>query len=140
MKKLLLISFFALTASLLGPQAHSQVVIIANPGVKAADVSKDNLRDVFTGASSTLKGGSHVTPVLLKQGAAQEEFLSTYIGKSDTAFRAGWRSLVFSGQGEMPRSLESEAAVVEFVAHNPDAIGYISKSTPHDSVKTLTVR
>jgi ABC-type phosphate transport system substrate-binding protein len=140
MKKLLLISFFALTASLLGPQAHSQVVIIANTGVKAADVSKDNLRDVFTGASSTLKGGSHVTPVLLKQGTVQEEFLSTYIGKSDTAFRAGWRSLVFSGQGEMPRSLESETAVVDFVAHNSDAIGYISKSTPHDSVKTLTVR
>jgi hypothetical protein len=140
MKKLLLIFFFALSTSLLSSQARAQLLIIANPGVKTDDVSKDNLRDVFTGASSTLKGGSHVTPVLLKQGTAQEEFLSIYVGKSDTAFRAGWRSLVFSGQGEMPRSLESEAAVVEFVAHNSDAIGYISKLTPHDGVKTLTVR
>jgi len=68
-----------------------------------------------------LKDGSHVTPVLLKSGAAHEEFLSAYVGKNDSAFRAGWRSLVFSGQASMPKSLDSEAAVVEFVAHNAGA-------------------
>lgn len=140
MKKFLLIAFFVMTASLLSTHVQAQAIVIANLSVKTADVSKGDLRDVFTGASSSLKDGSHVTPVLLKQGPAHEEFLSTYIGKSDTAFRASWRSLVFSGQGEMPRSLDSDTAVVEFVAHNPGAIGYIGKSTPHDGVKVLTVR
>jgi ABC-type phosphate transport system substrate-binding protein len=40
----------------------------------------------------------------------------------------------------MPKSLESESAMVEFVAHNPGAIGYISKATAHEGVKVLTVR
>jgi ABC-type phosphate transport system substrate-binding protein len=40
----------------------------------------------------------------------------------------------------MPKSLDSEAAVVDYVAHNPGAIGYISKATPHDGVKVLAVR
>jgi hypothetical protein len=78
--------------------------------------------------------------VLLKQGGAHEEFLSEFIGKNDTAFRATWRSLVFSGQASMPKSLDSEAAMVEYVARNAGAIGYISKATPHEGVKVLAVR
>jgi ABC-type phosphate transport system substrate-binding protein len=133
---------FLLVASVLifTAQAQAQAIVIANPSVKSADVSKSDLREVFTGAASSLKDGSHVTPVLLKSGAAHDEFLTGYIGKNDTAFRAGWRSLVFSGQASMPKSLDSEAAVVEFVAHNPGAIGYISKATPHEGVKVIAVK
>jgi ABC-type phosphate transport system substrate-binding protein len=140
MKKLLLVFLFIAAASMLAINAKAQVVIIANPSVKSADVAKADLRDVFSGAASSLKDGSHVTPVLLKQGSAHEEFLSEYVGKNDTAFRASWRSLIFSGQATMPKSLDSEAAIVEFVAHNAGAIGYIGKATPHEGVKVLTVR
>jgi ABC-type phosphate transport system substrate-binding protein len=140
MKKLLAVFLFAVCVALSVPRAQAQVVIIANPGVKAADVSKGDLKDVFTGAASSLKDGSHVTPVLLKGGAVNDEFLTAYIGKSDTAFKASWRSLVFSGQATMPKALDSEAAVVEYVAHNAGAIGYISRATPHEGVKVLAVR
>ena len=34
----------------------------------------------------------------LKAGAGHDAFLKKYVGKSDSAFRAGWRSLVFTGQ------------------------------------------
>ena len=140
MKKLLPVFLLAAAASIFAAHAQAQAIIIANPSVKSADVSKGDLRDVFTGGSSSLKDGSKVTPVLLKQGGVHDEFLAEYIGKTDTAFRAGWRSLVFSGQASMPKSLDSEAAVVEFVAHNAGAIGYISKATPPEGVKVLTVR
>jgi ABC-type phosphate transport system substrate-binding protein len=119
---------------------HAQVVVIANSSVAAASVSKNELRDIFTGASSSLKGGAQVTPVLLKQGAVNDDFLDLYVGKSDSAFRASWRSVLFSGQGVMPKTLESDMAVVEYVAHTVGAIGYIGKTTPHEGVKILAVR
>jgi ABC-type phosphate transport system substrate-binding protein len=140
MKKLLFVFPIMAAGLLFSAHAKAQAIVIANPSVKSADVSKGDLRDVFTGAASSLKDGSHVTPILLKQGAAHDEFLSTYIGKSDTAFRASWRSLVFSGQATMPKSLDSEAAVVDYVEHNAGAIGYIGKATPHEGVKVLEVR
>jgi hypothetical protein len=140
MKKLLYAFMLATSASIFAAQANAQAIVIANPGVKAADVSKNDLRDVFTGAASSLKDGSNVTPVLLKSGGTHDEFLSTYVGKNDAAFRASWRSLVFSGQATMPKSLDSETAVVDYVAHNAGAIGYISKATPHEGVKVLAVR
>jgi len=140
MKNILIALFVVFGSLALATRAQAQAIVIANPSVKSADVSKSDLRDVFTGAASGLKDGSHVTPVLLKSGAAHEEFLSAYVGKNDSAFRAGWRSLVFSGQASMPKSLDSEAAVVEYVAHNAGAIGYIGKGTPHEGVKVLAVR
>jgi ABC-type phosphate transport system substrate-binding protein len=138
MKKLTII----LAALLLSCCARisAQVVVIANPGVRASEVSAADLRDLFSGASSTFRDGSHVTPVLLRAGLVNDEFLVRYIGKSDSAFRANWRSLLFSGQGVMPRTLDSEAAVVEYVAHTPGAVGYIARTSPHEGVKILSVR
>jgi ABC-type phosphate transport system substrate-binding protein len=139
MKKLVLSSIFALAAAMLAAGAGAQVIVIANSSVKASDISKDDLRDVFTGNATALKDGSKVVPILLKDGAAHEEFLKAYIGKGDTAYRAGWRSLVFSGQASMPKNLDGDAAMVAFVAHNAGAIGYIDKATPHEGVKVLEV-
>jgi len=138
MKKLLLALFFAASASVFAGHASAQL-IIANPSVKSASVSKADLKDVFTGAASSFKDGSHVVPVLLKSGSTSDEFLAAYISKADAPFRASWRSLVFSGQASMPKSFDSDAAVVEYVAHNPGAVGYISKSSPHEGVKVLEV-
>ena len=138
-KKLFLFLMLALAA--IGAQcAQAQVVVIANNSVKSTEVSKADLRDAFTGAASTFKDGSHVVPVLLKGGAVHDEFLTAFVGKPDSAFKASWRSLVFSGQANMPKSVDTDAAVVDFVAHTPGAIGYIGKSSPHDGVKILTVR
>ena len=139
MKKLMSAILFVASASIFVVQAKAQVIVIANPSVKASDVSKNDLKDVFTGASTSL-AGANVVPILLKAGTAHEEFLQVYIGKNDTAYRAGWRSLVFSGQGSMPKSLDTDTAVVEFVAHNAGAIGYIGKATPHEGVKVLSIR
>ena len=139
MKKLLYAFLLVTSASIFIVQAKAQVIVIANPSVKATEVSKNDLKDVFTGASTSL-GGANVVPILLKAGTAHEEFLQAFIGKNDTAYRAGWRSLVFSGQGSMPKSVDGDAAVVDFVAHNAGAIGYIGKASPHEGVKVLMVR
>jgi len=140
MKRGMTIFLLAVAALLLVDAARAQVLVIANPSVKSADVSKGDLKDVFTGASTSFKDGGAVSPVVLKGGPVNDEFLSTYVGKNDTAFKAGWRSLVFSGQATMPKALDSEAAVVEYVAHNAGAVGYIGKAAPHEGVKVLSVK
>jgi ABC-type phosphate transport system substrate-binding protein len=128
---------FALAGSVAKAQ---EAVVIANNGVKATEVSSDDLRDVFTGAKSSLKDGSRVTPVTLKGGAGHDAFLKKYVGKSDSAFRAGWRSLVFTGQASMPKAFDTEAALLDYVAATPGAIGYVSKDAANDKVKTLAVK
>ena len=127
---------------LLAAASHSraQVVVIANNSVAVSEISRAELRDLFTGAASSIKGSGEISPVLLKDGSAHQEFLSQYVGKSDSAFRAGWRSLLFSGQSAMPKTFNSDADVVEYVSHTRGAIGYIAHTSPHAGVKTLAVR
>jgi ABC-type phosphate transport system substrate-binding protein len=137
--KAVLFALIAVAAMGSAWQCQAQVLIVANPGVKGASISTRDIRDVFTGVSTSLRDGSHVTPVLLKAGPVQQEFLHLYIGKEDTAFRATWRSFVFSGQGMMPKDLDSDSAIVEYVARTPGAIGYIGKGSPHEGVKVLAV-
>jgi hypothetical protein len=139
MKKLLYAFLLIASASIFVVQAKAQVIVIANPSVKTTEVSKSDLVEVFTGASTSLKG-SLVVPVLLAESAHHEMFLRMYIAKSDGPFRSGWRSLVLSGQAAMPKTLPNDAAVVDFVKSNQGAIGYIGDSTPHDGVHVLTVK
>jgi len=136
----ILFTLVTLAAFGLARQAQAQVIVIANPSVKTTEIAKNDLRDVFTGNATTLKDGSQVVPILLKGGPTHDEFLLAYIGKNDAAYRASWRSLVFSGQATMPKTMDGDKEVVDFVARTPGAIGYISKASPHEGVKVITVR
>lgn len=122
-----------------GAKAQEAVVVV-NSAVKATEVSASDVRDIFTGAKTSLGDGSHVTPVTLKGGESHEAFLKKYVGKSDSAFRAGWRSLVFTGQASMPKTFDTEAALLEYVAATPGTIGYIGKETAHEKVKAVEVK
>jgi ABC-type phosphate transport system substrate-binding protein len=132
---------FLLLSLLLGcsPVRAQEVEIIANKSVKASEISIAEIRDVFNGDKTSLSDGSHVVPVTLKAGPVHEAFLKKFVGKGDAAFRAAWRSLVFSGQGTMPKTFDSDAALIEYVAATPGAIGYVGKD-PGDAVKRLSVK
>jgi ABC-type phosphate transport system substrate-binding protein len=140
MKKILYAFLLAASALTFIGHARAQVIVIANSNVKSDSISKGELRDVFTGASTNLKGGSHVVPVLLRQGATHNQFVSDYLNKTAISLLVGWRGLVMSGQATMPKTFDSETEAVDYVARTSGAIGYVSKATPHDSVKVLTVQ
>lgn len=131
-----LFPIFLLGASL----CSAEVVIIANPSVKATEVSAEELKQVFLGAKSTFSDGSAVEPVLAQAGAAHEAFLKTYVGKSDPALRNHFKSLVFTGKGSMPKSFASDSEITAFVAKTKGAVGYITAAPSAGGVKRLTVK
>lgn len=117
----------------------SEVKVIANPAIKAASLSAEELKGVFLATKTSLSDGSHVEPVLEKSGAAHQFFLKTYIGRTESALENYYRSLVFTGKGSMPKTFASDAEVVAYVAKTKGAIGYVSASANIAGVKTLEV-
>lgn len=140
MKFLVRCALLVSAAILFSSAGYGQVVVIANPSVTADSISKSDLRNVFTGATTKLKDGSKVRPVLLKQGPTHAAFVTGDLSLSEVALLVCWRGLVFSGQGVMPKIFESETAMVAFIAETPGAIGYINPSTPHADVKILSLK
>jgi ABC-type phosphate transport system substrate-binding protein len=131
---------FLLFAVLLCPNiTKAEVVIIANPSVSINSISKDELKEIFTGKLVTWNNGQAIKPALLTKGEAHEEFIQDYVGKTTNQFTTYWRKMIFTGQGIQPLTFNTPGEVIEYVAKTPGAIGYVSPSDTPNETKTLPV-
>lgn len=121
------------------PALAGDVRIIVNPSVKAEGISASEVRSVFLEERNSLSDGTHVEPVLSKGRPAHAAFLRQYLGKSDDVLQNYYSTLVFTGKGSMPKILQSDEAVVAYVARTRGAIGYVDPTTLLNGVKTLAV-
>jgi TonB family protein len=115
------------------------VKVIANGSVKADTISAAELKRVFLEQRNSLTDGTHVEPVLEKDGRVHAAFLQEYLGMSEADLQAYYRTLVFTGRGSMPKALGSDAEVVAYVARTRGAIGYVGSNASAEGVKTLAI-
>jgi ABC-type phosphate transport system substrate-binding protein len=115
------------------------VVLVANKSVQITEIKEADLRAIFTGEKTRFADGSHAVPVTLKGGPVHEVFLRNHVGENPEEFRARWRKAVFTGQGAMPRAFDSESALIEYVSTTPGALGYASRVSPQNDVKSIPV-
>ena len=113
-------------------------VVVVNPASALAAISDDQLKDLFLGKKITWDDGSKVIVVVPKDGPANEALMRR-LGKNTQQFQTGWKKLVFTGKGAMPEQVESEDAVVSFVAKTPGAIALVSQAAIKDGVKAIPV-
>ncbi len=124
-----------------GGRSHSrEIAIIVNPSDRMNDISAEDLKAVFLGAKGSLKDAGQVRPVLLKGGPTHEAFLKEYLGKSNFALQTFYRSLVFSGQGAFPKTVNSDAEAIAYVRKTRGVIGYIDPSAITADVKIVRVK
>lgn len=122
------------------PAGAVEFKIVVNPSVKVSALSMEQLRRVFLLKSNALPDGTHVEPVIGTGSPAYEEFLKHCLGKSDAALNTYYRSLVFTGRALMPKTLESDAAVIAYVARTKGAVGYVSVATKTDGLKAVPIK
>ena|SRR5687768_15026372 len=119
------------------PAFASDVQVIGNASVPA-ELTAADLKEIFLG-NKTAAGGGPVVPVL-SSGAAHDAFLKAYVGKTDQGLKTHFKSLVFTGQGSMPKSLASDADVVKYVSATKGAVGYVSASADVAGAKKIAVK
>jgi len=115
------------------------VLVVVNKAVSCSQISSTELREMYMGTRSHFSDGGRAIPVVLKGGPVHEVFLHHYIGDNPDEFRTRWRKAVFTGQGGMLKEFVTEAALLDYVAATPGAIGYVSRIPNPDLVKVLTV-
>jgi ABC-type phosphate transport system substrate-binding protein len=115
----------------------AEVVVIVHPSI-IDSASKKDVSRIFLGKSKSLPGGQMVKPVSLSEGnAARDEFNEKVLKKSDSQLKSYWSKLIFTGKGQPPKELNSDADVVAKVSSDPKSIGYISPASVTDAVKVL---
>ena len=112
------------------PVAVDALVPVVHPNNKVADLSIEQLRDIFTGEIRNWKelGGADAKIVVISR--------DTSSGTYET-----WESLVMKNAKVMPQALlqASNGAVVQAVSSNRNAIGYIGIGYLTPSLKALSI-
>ncbi|MBZ5577155.1 MAG: hypothetical protein LAP40_11405 [Acidobacteriia bacterium] len=140
LKKHSLLLAAALWNLMAGAAPATGIQVIANPSVTATAISCEEIKGVFLETRTALSDGSHVEPVLLQSGVVHRAFVKEFLGKGDAALETYYRSLVFAGRGLIPKTLESDAAVVQYVAKTKGTVGYVSAAASVAGVKVLDIR
>lgn len=115
------------------------VVHASNPVVS---VTRAELSAIYMKRTRSWPDGTEILPI--NQPAAsrlRERFSRAVHGKSVAYVTRYWQRLIFSGRAVPPRELPSDAAVLELVRGNAEAVGYVDARTPlNDGVKAIAVR
>lgn len=132
MKKFILIS----ALSLCSLNTLAGIAVIINPS-NTSEVDADTIKKIYLGKSKSFSNGDKVNPVNQDGTSIADEFNDKVVGKSSSQLNAYWSKLVFTGKGTPPEKLGSDQAVLDFVATNSDAIGYIDSTKTNNKVKVI---
>ena len=117
-------------------------VLIVNRENQVASVNRDFVADVFLKRISRWDDGALALPTDQAAGSAvRRAFSATILNRSVGAVRSYWQQRIFSGRDTPPPEVDSDAAVVQFVARYRGAIGYVSLAAKlGDDSKAIAVR
>lgn len=138
MKNKLLASLLALglSASLAGADFQ----LIVNPGVPQADVSKEDIKNIFLGNVTKWQSGEVVKLGLLTEGPAADASAKEIAARTADQLSKYWKKQVFTGKGSSPEILKTDADAVAFVAKTAGAVAAVSPGTDVSTVKVLTIK
>ena len=114
------------------------VVHRANP---VASLTRAELSAIYMKRTRSWRDGREIVAIdQLASAPVREHFSRAVHGKSVAYVTRYWQRLIFSGRGIPPRQLPNDAAILDFVKSNRDAIGYIDRGTaPGDGLKVIAV-
>lgn len=117
-------------------EASAQVSVIVSSSSPNA-VSKDEAKNVFSGATASWSSGTKIQVVDQPDTETGKSFYEKFVGKPAGQVRLQWTKLVLSGQAAAPKKLGDDDAVKKAVAADPNSIGYIKSSALDGSVKEI---
>jgi ABC-type phosphate transport system substrate-binding protein len=134
---------FVLTVIMLGTASTlfaADYTVIANKDVSTSSLSKQELQAIFLGEKTRWDDGKHITIINLETGDVQKSFLQAIVEKTPSQYENYWKKLIFTGKATAPKSTTDQSNVIEFVAGQQGAIGYVAAGEAVGSVKTITVK
>jgi ABC-type phosphate transport system substrate-binding protein len=117
------------------------MVIIVNTFNPFIVIRADDLSRMFLKKAAVWANGQPAYPVDQRESSPlRRRFITRVLNKDQASLRSYWQEMVFSGKAVPPPALDSDAAVIDFVRHNPYAVGYVSASAQlGDDVRVIPV-
>lgn len=118
-------------------QGDDEIVAIAHRD-NLAGVGMDFAQRAYLGQIKSWPDGSPLLPFDLPEShPVREQFARERLQRSVSAVKALWSQLIFTGRGQPPKLLTSEAEMLRIVNQNRHALGYVRRSQLGTGVRVL---
>jgi ABC-type phosphate transport system substrate-binding protein len=114
--------------------------VIVNPSVSVRSISTSSLRNIYTLRQTAWPDGQTIVVFVLPDNhPVHEAFAKEKLGLYPYRLRQTWDRLSYSGMASAPIEVKDENEMRARVRATPGAIGYTSKDTSNEGIKTLTL-
>lgn len=115
--------------------------LIAHPGVDVQSLSQNEARLYFGMRLNQWPNGQGVKVFVLPDNhPLHERVVKSILGLYPYQLRRAWDRQLFSGTGQAPVVVATEAELMDRVAKTPGALGYAAAGSLNPSVRALEVR
>ncbi|RLJ17995.1 hypothetical protein DJ030_13135 [bacterium endosymbiont of Escarpia laminata] len=116
------------------------IQLITHPGTEKTEISRSTARAIFSMRRLVWPDGAAIRVfVFPDKHKLHKAFAKQLLGVFPHQLRRAWDRKVFSGTGQAPDTVQSEAEMLEMIIRTPGAIGYISEDNRDESVQILQV-
>lgn len=124
------------------PALRSQepIAVIVHPESGVSQLTREEVTNIYMGRKKRLPSGLTALPVeQTNPRPVWAHFYRLLVNKDLAEINAYWARLFFSGQAQPPHRAQSAQEVVDTVAANRGAIGFVERSKADRRVKVVLV-
>ena len=111
------------------------IVVIVSSLNSVKTLTRDHVEDIFLGRMQQFPNEQRALPIDQAEGSAvRERFNMEVLGRTSAQVRTHWSRILFTGRGRPPRSVASSEDMLQAVAADVHAIGYIERRFVNGSV------
>ena len=120
--------------------ALAEIVVIVNPQRGVEQLSKSQVINIFLGSHREFSGGLPAQPVDLPSSSAEKvQFYRSLVNKDLDQMAAYWSRLIFAGSTTPPKQLSAVSDVLQYVATNRGAVGYVDRQSVDSRVRVVLI-
>jgi hypothetical protein len=107
--------------------ANTPLVVIVSKDSRIQTISKNDISNIFLSQTKELPNGQKAIPLELNNRSYKNFFYEQISSKTLKQLKKYWATVIFTGVGQPPKTMESSEEIIEFVKENTNAIAYIPK-------------
>lgn len=122
-----------------GPALAGEAVLVVHRDNPILSLELTEVRSIFLGKKVFWDDGNAIEVLLQESGETHRNFSQNILGKSPRQLSMYWKRVLFSGEGLPPREVTGDEEMLETIAANTKAIGYIDNSVNDNRVKSVSI-
>jgi hypothetical protein len=126
-----------LLISLLVMQLRAETLIVVAKDSPIETLDAKYVADIFLARTTRFPNGDKALPLEMKGNAIRDLFYQQLSGKTSAQLNAYWTTLIFTGKGRPPATLDNPGELAGKLAREKGAISYLAAEQLTDDMKVV---